>query len=97
MKKYSPFYISSVLDYNVKFLIAESKASRLAKQMDNSNITKLCREDFDKLFDKLISPGLKFKTDIEAAMKSSESMTMQDIYRKMALTVNHLEFMSVSN
>ena len=83
------------MDYNTKVSFAESKASRLAKQMDNSNITKLCREDFDKVFDQLISPAIKFKDDIEAAMTSSESMTMQDIYRKMALTVNHLEFMSV--
>merc|ERR1711997_936519 len=66
----------------------ESKASRLAKQMDNTNITKLCREDFDKVFDKLISPSLKFKTDIQTAMASAETMTMQDIYRKMALTAN---------
>ena len=67
--------------------ILESKASRLAKHMDNTNITKLCREDFDVLFDKLISPSLKFKTDIQTAMASAETMTMQDIYRKMALTV----------
>ena len=79
------------MDYNTKVSFAESKASRLAKQMDNSNITKLCREDFDKVFDQLISPAIKFKDDIEAAMTSSESMTMQDIYRKMALTVNYLD------
>ena len=60
--------------------------------MDNTNITKLCREDFDKVFDKLISPSLKFKTDIQTAMASAETMTMQDIYRKMALTVNFLDF-----
>ena len=81
----------NILDYNTKVSFAESKASRLAKQMDNSNITKLCREDFDKVFDQLISPAIKFKDDIEAAMTSSESMTMQDIYRKMALTVNYLD------
>ena len=60
--------------------------------MDNTNITKLCREDFDIVFDKLISPSLKFKTDIQAAMASSEKLTMQDIYRKMALTVTYLDF-----
>merc|ERR1711990_874808 len=78
----------NTLTYRRPVIAIESKASSLAKQMDNSNITKLCREDFDKVFDKLISPSLKFKTDIEAAMTSSESMTMQDIYRKMALTAN---------
>ena len=60
--------------------------------MDNTNITKLCREDFDIVFDKLISPSLKFKTDIQAAMTSSEKLTMQDIYRKMALTVTYFDF-----
>ena len=72
--------------------IIESKASRLAKQMDNTNITKLCREDFDVVFEKLISPTLKFKTDIQDAMTSEENMTMQDIYRKMALTVTYFDF-----
>ena len=72
--------------------IIESKASRLAKQMDNTNITKLCREDFDVVFEKLISPSLKFKTDIQAAMASADKMTMQDIYRKMAWEVNYFDF-----
>ena len=57
--------------------------------MDNTNITKLCRDDFDKVYDKLISRIHNFKADIEAAMESSETMTMQDIYRSMALKVNY--------
>ena len=84
--------MSSCLDLLVNISLLENAASRLAKQMDNTNITKLCRQDFDVLFEKLISPSLKFKTDIQAAMSSPETMTMQDIYRKMALTVTFLDF-----
>ena len=78
------------IDVDLFDLESSSRASSLAKQMDNTNTTKLCREDFDYVFDKLISRTHNFKADIQAAVESDPLMTMQDIYLKMALKVKTL-------
>lgn len=84
------------MDYEIRhYPSLESRATILAKQMDNTNATNLCRDDFDKVYDKLIPRYHDFKADIEAAMKSSvspETMTMQEIYLKMASMVSTLRF-----
>ena len=69
----------------------ESRAMILAQQMDNTNTTNLCRDDFNQVYHRMITRSHDFKADIEAAMKSSvspETMTMQEIYLKMASMVS---------